>query len=144
MNYETNFTAITTDERKISSKTIGIAYANLFYAEGETNSGNIVPVPADEVVLYFNRIEDFLYDLYRHIGRQSFKLTQYLYAIGDDGEPYQDQQERVSIVTLQDLQEFIIASYPDITLPVIFVLSRPEGTWRYRFSFRYTTKFEIS
>lgn len=144
MNYETNFTAITTDGREIPSKTIGVGYANLYYAEGEINSGNIIPTPADEVVLYFHRIEDFLYDLYRHTDRKSFKLTQYVYEIGDDGEPYQNKQESTSLVTLQDLQEFLVASYPDITLPVVFAFSRIDGTWRYRFSFRYAIKFEIS
>ena len=144
MNYETNFTAITTSGREIPSRTVGVGYANLYYAEGEINSGNIIPNPADEVALYFDRIEDFLYDLYRHTDRQSFKLTQYVYDIGDDGEPYQNKQECTSLVTLQDLQEFIIASYSDITLPVMFTLSRESGSWCYRFSFRYAMKFEIS
>ena len=144
MNYETSFTAITTDGHKIPSRTVGVGYANLHYAEGEINSGNIVPNPADEVVLYFDRVEDFLYDLYRHTDRKSFKLTQYICEVGDDGEPYQNKQEGASIVTLQDLQEFIIASYSDITLPVMFTLSRSTGLWCYHFSFHYAIKFEIS
>lgn len=144
MNYVTNFFAVTTDGRRIPSKTIGIGYANLHYAEGEINSGNIIPVPANEVVLYFNRIEDLLFDLYRHTERDSFKLTQRYFNIGDDGEYAQQAEDRVSFVTLEDLQEFLVASYPDITLPAAFTLDLHSGKWCYTFSFRHLTKFEIS
>lgn len=144
MNYETNFTAITMDGRRIPSKTIGIGYANLYYAEGEINSGDIVPViPADEVVLHFTRVEDLIYDLYRHTDRKSFKLTQWIIESTDDGE-IQKKEKKESLVTIKDLQEFLIASYPDITLPAVFVLFLATGKWRYQFSLRFSTKFEIS
>lgn len=144
MNYVTNFTAITTDGRHIPSNTIGIGYCNLHYAEGEINSGNIVPAPADEVVLHFTRVEDLLFDLYRHTDRKSFKFTQRIFNIGDDGEYSQQGEDRVSIVTLEDLQEFLVASYPDITLPAVFSLDLHTGQWRYNFSYHYLTNFEIS
>ena len=146
MHYSTRFSATALDGRSFVAPTIGAAYASLSRYEGVRNSGQITPLSVrdgkDEVLfLTFDHLENFVVDLYR-TSRSQFHLLTYQFAVTADGNCIVVNRE-TSCVSLEDLQEFIIANYATMKSPVFFQMNLKNHKWKYYGEFGSEKKFEI-
>lgn len=133
MNYSTRFLASPLTQPSAVCPSIGAAYSVLYQAEGEHNSGLITPIASpDPLTLTFSRVEDFVFDLYRQ-HRQSFALSRYQVGFSCDAAPSK-LGLTTSFLSLPDLQEFLIASYARISLPIVYTMDIAQETWMYQFS----------
>lgn len=146
MHYSAQFSATALDGHSSVTPTIGAAYASLSSYEGPVNSGQITLVPPrsgrDHVVfLTFERLEDFVVDLYR-MRRDQFHLYTYRFIFTNDGGCVVCN-ENTSCVGIADLQEFIIANYAKLKCPVFFQLNLRTHKWKYYGELADEKKFEI-
>lgn len=146
MHYHTSFLIAANDGQKTVVPSIGTAYATICQRDSFLESCEIHFQHYQEdgepaLVLVFSRLEDLLADLYR-TGKERFGLRRYSLNLSSDGA-LSNRNESTSLLSFKDLQEFLIASYASIEMPVHYVMNIGSKSWRYYGQLASHELFEI-